>query len=74
MTPCPDCAALRDAPTSTSPHANLLLHSDVAINFSATATGRVEYYLCHRCGAQWERTRARSEPDATWRSSSKPLD
>lgn len=71
---CADCAELENAPASTSPHANLLLHSEAPINFSATATGHVEYYVCHACGMQWERTRARSEPQARWQPSSKPLD
>lgn len=71
---CADCAAQQNAPASVSPHAKLLLHSDAPINFGATATGHVEYYVCHECGMQWERTRARSEPDAVWQPSSKPLD
>jgi hypothetical protein len=70
---CGDCAALENSPVSVSPHAGLLLHSEAPINFSATATGHVEYYVCHHCGAQWERTRARSEPDARWQRSSKEL-
>lgn len=73
MTECPDCQALNGAPAVTSPHANLLLHSDAAINFGATATGRVEYYVCHRCGTKWERVVARSEPDARWEHTRKEL-
>ncbi|GIZ52841.1 hypothetical protein [Noviherbaspirillum aridicola] len=72
--PCPACAALENAPVTVSPHARLLLHSDAPINFSATATGYVEYYVCHDCGMQWERARARSEPGARWQHSSKPLE
>lgn len=71
---CADCGALWHAPASESPHARLLLHSDAPINFSATATGHVEYYVCHECGMQWERVRARSEPDSRWQASSKTLD
>jgi hypothetical protein len=56
-----------------SPHANLLLHSDTPINFGGTASGHIEYYVCHRCGAQWQRTLARSEADAVWRHSEKLL-
>lgn len=73
MSDCADCAAMANAPVSTSPHANLLLHSQAGINFGGTATGHVEYYLCHACGAKWERSIARSEPDAVWRRTSKPL-
>lgn len=72
--PCADCVAQRDAPVAESPHASLLLHSESPINFGATGTGRVEYYVCHACGMQWERTRARSEPDARWLPSSRPLE
>ncbi|RZI41959.1 hypothetical protein EGT07_15235 [Herbaspirillum sp. HC18] len=74
MPDCHDCLALEGANTSVSPHANLLLHSDAGINFGATTTGHVEYYVCHACGAKWERVRARSEPEATWRRTEKPLE
>lgn len=74
MPDCPDCAALENASTVTSPHANLLLHSQAEINFGATSTGRAEYYVCHVCGAKWERDVARSEPDARWKRASKPFD
>jgi len=70
---CPACAALRGAPTATSPHAQLLLFSESDINYGATATGRAEYYVCHECGAEWERDVARSEPDTLWKPSPKPL-
>lgn len=71
---CIDCAKLENAPVSVSPHAKLLLHSDAPINFSATATGFVEYYVCNECGMQWERARARSEPGARWQHSARPLE
>lgn len=71
---CVDCAAQANAPVAVSPHAKLLLHSEAPINFAGTATGHVEYYVCHECGMQWERTRARSEPSARWQRSSKPLE
>lgn len=74
MSECPDCSALLSAPAQTSPHAALLLHSDAGINFGGTATGRVEYYRCHRCGTRWEREIARSETEAVWRHTDKPLD
>jgi|GEM_PF-3230663 len=73
MPDCPECRALHGANASISPHANLLLHSDAGINFGATATGHVEYYRCNVCGATWERIRARSEPDAIWQKTDKPL-
>lgn len=66
MPECADCAALNKAPVSTSPHASLLLHSQAGINFGGTATGHVEYYVCHACGTKWERNIARSEPDSVW--------
>ncbi|HJV74196.1 MAG TPA: hypothetical protein VJ654_08255 [Noviherbaspirillum sp.] len=66
MPACPDCTALDKASASTSPHANLLLHSQAGINFGGTATGHVEYYLCNACGTKWARTVARSEPEAVW--------
>lgn len=65
--PCPACLALDKANVSVSPHASLLLESDAGINFGATATGHVEYYVCNLCGMRWERIRARSEPDAVWK-------
>lgn len=71
MPPCTECVALYKTPVSTSPHANLLLHSDAGINFGGTATGHVEYYVCHACGMKWERSVARSEPDAVWEHTSK---
>lgn len=74
MPDCADCLALDGTNVSNSPHANLLLHSEAGINFGATATGRMEYYICHVCGARWEREQARSEPDAVWQHTSKPLD
>jgi hypothetical protein len=73
MADCADCIALNLAPASTSPHANLLLHSDAGINFGGTATGHVEYYVCHACGAKWARTVARSEPEARWEHTAKQL-
>ena len=73
MTQCADCAALENAPVATSPHANLLLYSEANINFSATATGVAQYYVCHACGTKWERDVARSEPDAVWKHTNKPL-
>jgi len=74
MMECVDCAALEGANASTSPHANLLLHSDALINYGATASGRIEYYRCNRCGKKWERVRARSEPEARWVRSSKEFE
>jgi hypothetical protein len=74
MPECPDCIALNKAPVATSPHANLLLHSQAGINFGGTATGHVEYYICNACGAKWSRTMARSEPDAVWQHATKQLD
>ena len=71
--PCPDCLALDGANVSVSPHASLLLHSDAGINFGTTASGHVEYYVCNTCGTKWERIRARSEPDAQWRHTTRPL-
>ncbi len=73
MPACPACAALENAPAMTAPHANLLLHSQAGINFGATASGHVEYYVCHACGTTWERDVARSEPDALWKHASRPL-
>jgi hypothetical protein len=73
MPACPACAALNGMPADTSPHANLLLHSEAGINFGATATGTAEYYICNACGSAWERDRARSEPNAVWKPASKPL-
>jgi hypothetical protein len=73
MHQCPACAELNNASVLTSPHANLLLHSEAGINFGGTATGRVEYYVCHECGAKWERDVARSEPDAVWKHTSRQL-
>ncbi|RJF98518.1 hypothetical protein D3871_08350 [Noviherbaspirillum saxi] len=73
MSVCNECASLAGANTATSPHANLLLHSEAAINFGATATGRIEYYICNRCGTAWERERAKSEPQAVWRHSTRTL-
>lgn len=74
MPACRDCEALKNQPVSTSPHANLLLHSQAGINFGGTASGHVEYYLCHACGSKWERSIARSEPAAVWQHTSRPLD
>jgi hypothetical protein len=74
MPECPDCIAQNKTPVSTSPHANLLLHSEAGINFGGTATGRVEYYICNACGTKWSRTIARSEPDATWQHTTRQLD
>lgn len=74
MPPCPDCAALEKAPVTVSPHAQLLLHSQAGINFGGTATGHVEYYVCHACGTKWERNVARSEPDAIWQHTDKQFD
>ena len=74
MAQCADCQALEGKNVVESPHAALLLHSQAGINFGATATGHVEYYVCHTCGAKWERTVARSEPDAVWRHTDRPLD
>lgn len=72
--PCPDCLSLDGANVSVSPHANLLLHSDAGINFGATASGHVEYYVCNACATKWERIRARSEPEAQWRHTEKELE
>lgn len=66
MPECADCAAMNRKPVSTSPHAKLLLDSEAGINFGGTATGRVQYYVCHACGTRWARNVARSEPDAVW--------
>lgn len=74
MSACPDCTALDKTPVSTSPHANLLLHSQAGINFGGTATGHVEYYLCNACGTKWARTVARSEPAAVWEHTDKEFD
>lgn len=73
MPECPDCAALEGANVSVSPHANLLLHSEAGINFGATATGHVEYFVCHACGTKWARERARSAPYAEWTRTTKQL-
>lgn len=73
MSECTACAALENMPTTSSPHANLLLHSQVDINYGATATGNAQYYICRECGTEWERDVARSEPDAVWKHPSKPL-
>jgi hypothetical protein len=73
MPVCKECLALEGANIVTSPHANLLLHSEAPINFGATATGRIEYYVCNVCGMQWERERARSEPEAIWQHSRRAL-
>ena len=72
--PCPNCLALGGANVSVSPHANLLLYSEAGINFWEKATGVAEYYVCHACGAAWERDLARSEPDAVWKPASRPLE
>lgn len=74
MPACPDCAALHKTSTFTSPHANLLLHSQAGINYGGTATGHVEYYVCHACGTKWARTVARSEPDAVWEHTDREFD
>jgi hypothetical protein len=74
MPACADCAALEQKSVAASPHANLLLHSQAGINFGGTATGTVEYYVCHACGMKWERTVARSEPDAVWKPTDRRLD
>ena len=74
MPDCADCSAMAGAPVTVSPHANLLLHSEANINFGATATGRIEYYVCHACHAQWERERARVEPDAVWQHARRVLE
>lgn len=74
MPECADCAALNQAPVATSPHANLLLHSEAGINFGGTASGHVEYYVCHACGTKWERIVARSEPDAVWEHATREFD
>lgn len=73
MALCSACESLENAPVSTSPHAELLLHSEADINFGATATGVAQYYVCHACGTRWERDVARSEPDAVWKHTGKPL-
>jgi hypothetical protein len=73
MALCTACRELENAPVDTSPHANLLLHSEADINFGATAAGVAQYYMCNACGAQWERDVARSEPDAVWKHPDKPL-
>jgi hypothetical protein len=73
MPACSDCAALYRTPVTNAPHANLLLHSDAGINFGGTASGHVEYYVCHACGTKWERTVARSEPEAVWEHTSRQL-
>jgi hypothetical protein len=70
---CPACQELENAPVSTSPHANLLLHSEADINFGATAAGVAQYYVCNACGTRWERDVARSEPDAVWERVDRPL-
>jgi hypothetical protein len=74
MSQCSACAALEGAPVSTSPHANLLLHTETGINFWETATGRADYYICHECGTEWERDLAPSEPDAVWKHATRPLE
>ena len=74
MPACSDCATLYQTPVSTSPHANLLLHSQAGINFGGTASGHVEYYVCHACGTKWERMVARSEPEALWEHTRRQLD
>lgn len=74
MAECADCRALAGRNVVVSPHAGLLLHSQAGINFGGTASGHVEYYVCHACGARWERTVARSEPDAVWRHTARALD
>lgn len=74
MPACPACIALDGAPVTTAPHANLLLYSEAGINFWEKATGVAEYYVCHACGAAWERDLARSEPDAVWKPASRPLE
>lgn len=71
MIECEECARLDGTSTITWPHANLLLHSDTLINYGATASGHIEYYLCNRCGMKWERIRAKSEPEACWTHSTK---
>ncbi|HJV79439.1 hypothetical protein [Noviherbaspirillum sp.] len=74
MEECADCKALDGKNAVVSPHANLLLHSQAGINFGGTATGHIEYYVCHACGARWERNVARSEPGAVWRHTARRLD
>lgn len=74
MVECDACRALDGSPAASSPHANLLLHSEAPINFGATASGHIEYYICHLCGKQWQRVRARSESGAVWQAAEKPLD
>ncbi len=73
MPACEACNALDGAPVDTAPHANLLLYTAAEINFWETATGSAEFYVCHACGATWERDIARSEPDAVWKPSTRPL-
>jgi hypothetical protein len=73
MSTCSACQELENAPASASPHANLLLHSEVDINFGATATGVAQFYVCHACGTKWERDVARSEPHSAWKHATKPL-
>ncbi|HJW55238.1 MAG TPA: hypothetical protein VJ577_08205 [Burkholderiaceae bacterium] len=74
MSACADCRALDGRNVAVSPHAELLLHSQAGINFGATASGHIEYYVCHACGTQWERIIARSEPNAVWRHTDRQLD
>ena len=45
----------------------------IAVVGIATASGVAQYYVCHACGAQWERDVARSEPDAVWKHPDKPV-
>lgn len=71
MADCEECQKIDGATAMTSPHAQLLLHSDALINYGATASGRIEYYRCNNCGAKWERVRAKSEPDARWSHTNK---
>lgn len=73
MSLCTACQELENAPVSTSPHAELLLHSEADINFGATAKGVAQYYVCHACGTQWERDVAPSEPNALWKHPDKPV-
>jgi hypothetical protein len=74
MPECIDCIALDHASVSTSPHANLLLHSQAGINLGGTGEGHVEYYVCHACGTKWARSMARSEPDALWEHTTREFD
>jgi hypothetical protein len=74
MAECADCVALNKAPALTSPHANLLLHSQAGINLGGTGAGHVEYYVCHVCGTKWARDIVRSEPEAVWAHTARPLD